>query len=335
MKAGVIVFPGTNCDRDTLEACQEFGWEAEYIWHDDIFEQSSMHASTLRGEADLQYEQRTASVRKSGEGEKQSLKHSHSVFQAFVPHAGIHPSPQKGEGAGASNNLNKYDVIFLPGGFSYGDYVRSGALAKFSPVIEYLKEYIEQKRGFVVGICNGFQILCEAGLLPGALTHNEGLKFICADSELILNEGKREEERRKSPNLNFNNSFVYPSPLGGEGDFQRERKPANVRKSGEGYCNQPSHPCFTPHTSRFTLPIAHAEGRYVADEKTIQELKEKEMIFLTYKENPNGSVENIAGLYDKERRIIGMMPHPERAFFKELGNEDGKIIFDFIEKRCV
>lgn len=236
MKAGVIVFPGTNCDRDTLEACQEFGWDAEYVWHDAI------------------------------------------NLQSFT-------SPLGGEGLDAdsgneSNNpLNKFDVIFLPGGFSYGDYVRSGALAKFSPVIEAVTDYIENKRGFVVGICNGFQILCEAGILPGALTHNENLKFICKDVEL--------------------NSL------------------------------------FTPHSSRLTLPIAHAEGRYVADEETILELKEKNMIFLTYKDNPNGSVENIAGLYNKERRIIGMMHHPERAFFKELGNEDGKEIFKIIEKGLI
>lgn len=238
LKAGVIVFPGTNCDRDTFEACKEFGWDAEYVWHDNPTS-LVLAPSPLGGEG-------------WGEG---------------------------GEALQSNNPLNKFDVIFLPGGFSYGDYVRSGALAKFSPVIKAVKDYIENKRGFVVGICNGFQILCEAGILPGALTHNENLKFICKDVEL--------------------NSL------------------------------------FTPHSSRLTLPIANAEGRYVADEKTIQELKEKDMIFLTYKDNPNGSVENIAGLYDKECRIIGMMPHPERAFFKELGNEDGKEIFKIIEKGLI
>lgn len=257
MKAGVIVFPGTNCDRDTLEACQEFGWDAKYVWHSET-------------------------------------------------------------------SLDKFDVIFLPGGFSYGDYVRSGALAKFSPVIRAVKDYIENKRGFVVGICNGFQILCESGILPGALTHNEGLKFICKDVELILNEGKRKKEKGKR-------AENYQLPCHCEERGTSDAAIQGINEENDDWIA--SH--FTPHSSRLTLPIAHAEGRYVADEKTIQELKEKDMIFLTYKDNPNGSVENIAGLYDKERRIIGMMPHPERAFFKELENEDGKEIFKIIGKGLI
>lgn len=207
MKAGVVVFPGTNCDRDTLMACEEFGWNAKYIWH---FE----------------------------------------------------------------TNLEGYDIIFLPGGFSYGDYIRSGRLAKFSPIMQAVKDFVDKGQGFLVGICNGFQILCESGLLPGVLADNWNTKFICNIQELNL--------------------------------------------LGKKHIN---------------LPIAHGEGRYIASKEIIEKLKKDDMIFLTYKTNPNGSMENIAGLYDKKRKIIGMMPHPERAFFEETGNIDGKEIFKLIEER--
>ncbi len=209
MKAGVVVFPGTNCDRDTFMACEEFGWETNYIWHFDT-------------------------------------------------------------------NLKEYDVIFLPGGFSYGDYIRSGRLAKFSPVMQAVKEFIDKKQGFVVGICNGFQILCESGLLPGVLTDNWGTRFIC-----------------KTQELNLKSRLGFPA-------------------------------------QKIKLPIAHGEGRYLAEPEVIEKLKKEDMIFLTYKNNPNGSVEDIAGLYDKKRKIIGMMPHPERAFFNETGNVDGKEVFRII-----
>ncbi len=221
IKAGVVVFPGTNCDRDTFMACEEFGWDAKYIWH---FE----------------------------------------------------------------TDLSNFDVIFLPGGFSYGDYIRSGRLAKFSPVMQAVKEFVDKKQGFVIGICNGFQILCESGLLPGVLTDNWGTRFICKTQELNLK--------------------TTPSPLAGEG----------AQRAGEG--------------STINLPIAHGEGRYLAKSDVIEKLKENDMIFLTYSNNPNGSMEDIAGLYDKKRKIIGMMPHPERAFFNQTGNTDGKEIFKIIEK---
>lgn len=205
-KAGVVVFPGTNCDRDTLQACKEYGWDAEYIWH---FE----------------------------------------------------------------TNLEGYDVIFLPGGFSYGDYIRSGRLAKFSPVMQAVKEFVEKEQGFVVGICNGFQILCESGLLPGVLTDNWGTRFICKTVALKLND------------------------------------------------------------KEIKLPIAHGEGRYLAEPEVLEKLREQDMIFLTYNNNnPNGSMEDIAGLYDRKRKVIGMMPHPERAFFDATGNVDGKEIFRLIEE---
>ncbi|MDR1327361.1 MAG: phosphoribosylformylglycinamidine synthase subunit PurQ, partial [Heliobacteriaceae bacterium] len=170
-------------------------------------------------------------------------------------------------------SLNDYDVVFLPGGFSYGDYIRSGRLAKFSPVVNAVKEYVKAKRGFVIGICNGFQILCESGLLPGVLTDNWNTRFICKTSRLQIKNGKE-----------------------------------------------------------ITLPIAHGEGRYLAEDHIMQELKRKDMIFLTYINNPNGSMEDIAGLYDRENNIIGMMPHPERAFFSETGSTDGREIFKIVEQ---
>ncbi len=204
MKAGIIVFPGTNCDIDTQRACAFFDWETEFIWHNE-------------------------------------------------------------------ENLDQYDVIFLPGGFSYGDYIRAGRLAKFSPAVMALKQYVESKRGFLVGICNGFQILCEAGLLPGILSTNDNSKFICEEASLLVGD------------------------------------------------------------KAITLPIAHGEGRYIANNCVLKEIKSKNMIFLQYKNNPNGSVLDIAGLYDRENRIIGLMPHPERAIFEETGNTDGRFFFEMIE----
>ena len=223
MRAGVIVFPGTNCDRDTKLACEGFGWETDYVWHSET-------------------------------------------------------------------SLDKYDVILLPGGFSYGDYIRSGRLAKFSPVIGAVKEYIKKKRGFVIGICNGFQILCEAGLLPGVLTDNWNTRFICKEVGLRLDSGKQ----------------------------VRSFDPEDDGKSAGGKAKAGS--------KNIVLPIAHGEGRYIAE--NIPE----EMIFLTYTDNPNGSAKDIAGLYDRKNRIIGMMPHPERAFFAETGNTDGREIFKIIQK---
>lgn len=165
-------------------------------------------------------------------------------------------------------SLLDYDCVFLCGGFSYGDYIRAGRLAKFTPVAEALNSYVEKQRGVLAGICNGFQILCETKLLPGALLENENSKFICKNVflELDLN-GKKET---------------------------------------------------------ITLPVAHKEGRYFCDATL------RDMIFLKYLENINGSSDNVAGLYDKNRRIMGLMPHPERAIFAKNFGFDGKKIFDFI-----
>lgn len=194
VKAGIIVFLGTNCEQDTKRACEFFGWDAEYIWQDDIIK-----------------------------------KH--------------------------------YDLIFLPGGFSYGDHISSGRIAKLSPAVKSLPV----GKSLIVGICNGFQILCESKLLPGALIDNKNIKFIS-----------------KVADLNFLNREI-------------------------------------------SLPIAHHQGNY-----TCENIDENQII-MTYKHNENGSDLSIAGIYDRKNKIIGMMPHPERAIYEELGLTDGQKVFKFIE----
>lgn len=207
LKAGIIVFLGTNCDRDTKLALDKCGFESEFVFHD-------------------------------------------------------------------SSNLEKYNLIVLPGGFSFGDYIRAGRLAKLSPVVLALKNF----KGFILGICNGFQILTECGLLPGALIENTGTKFICKEETLIFNK------------------------------------------------------------TEINLPIAHKEGCFWADEADLNLINKKNMIFLKYKNNPNGSINNIAGLYDKEKKIMGLMPHPERAILQECAPNkslDGIKIFNFIKKEIL
>ncbi len=177
----------------------------------------------------------------------------------------------------------KEDCIVLPGGFSYGDYVRSGAIARFSPVMTAVKAFANEG-GFVFGVCNGFQILCESGLLPGALLRNENLKFICS------------------------NTWIKPvtnnSPVTTGLDLNRALK----------------------------IPIAHAEGRYYADENTLNELEKNDQILFRYCDengnespgsNPNGASRNIAGICNATRNVFGMMPHPERAAEAVLANTDG------------
>lgn len=189
-------------------------------------------------------------------------------------------------------DLQNVDGIFLPGGFSYGDYLRSGALAKYSPIMQSIKDFAK-KGGFVFGICNGFQILCEAGLLPGALLMNNSQKFICKNVYI-------------KPD---NNKSIITSKL----DSERS----------------------------LLIPIAHAEGRYYADGKTISDMRRNGQIVFRYSNeygalseeyNPNGSAENIAGICNKEKNVFGMMPHPERAADDELGNTDGLLIFESILK---
>ena len=186
-----------------------------------------------------------------------------------------------------SPDLKGVDAIIVPGGFAYGDYLRTGAIAKFSPVMESVRKFAGDG-GLVFGICNGFQILCEAGLLPGALMRNAGLKYVC--------------------------------------------KPVYVRVETTN----------TPYTHELSkgevlqIPIGHMEGNYVCDEPTLAELKDQDRIVFRYvsrageitdEANPNGSLENIAGICNEGRNVLGMMPHPERAAEPELGMTDGAKVF--------
>ena len=178
-------------------------------------------------------------------------------------------------------DLSKYDCIVLPGGFSYGDYLRTGAIARFSPVMDAVKKHADKGK-LVIGICNGFQILLEAGLLPGAMLRNESLQFVCKYVTLKV-------ESADSP-------------------FTRKTKKGDLLR----------------------IPIAHGEGNYFADPATIAELNKNSQVLVRYVENPNGSLENIAGICNLKRNVFGLMPHPERASEKELGSTDGLKIFQSI-----
>lgn len=172
------------------------------------------------------------------------------------------------------------DLLVVAGGFSYGDYLRSGAIAKFSPVMKAVKEYAKNG-GKVLGICNGFQVLTESGLLPGALKRNDGLHFISKHNHLRVE----------------NNDNIFLEKLN-KGDV-------------------------------VNIPIAHHDGNYYIDEAGLKELEENNQILLRYTDengeikNPNGSVESIAGVCNKEKNVFGLMPHPERAMEKVLGSDDG------------
>lgn len=184
-------------------------------------------------------------------------------------------------------DLSTYDAVIIPGGFSYGDYLRAGALARFSPVMNSVKEFAA-RGGFVLGICNGFQILCEAGLLPGALIRNRDLHFICDHVNVRV-------ETTETP---FTNQLQAGSVL--------------------------------------SIPIAHAEGNYVCDDATLEELRRGDRIVFRYcnergeatpESNPNGARDNIAGICNRERNVLGLMPHPERACEDLLGSSDGSGVF--------
>jgi len=213
MKVGVVVFPGTNCDRDTKWAFEKLGAEAEFIWHSET-------------------------------------------------------------------ELKNYDLIVLPGGFSYGDYLRSGAIARFSPIMKAVSEYAK-KGGYVLGICNGFQILLESHLLPGAMTRNENLHFISKFHHLKV--------------VNNDNKFLQNLNI----------------------------------DDIINIPIAHAEGNYKVDENILKEMYDNGQVILKYCDengnelNPNGSIDSIAGICNKEKNVFGLMPHPERAMENILGGEDG------------
>jgi phosphoribosylformylglycinamidine synthase len=177
-----------------------------------------------------------------------------------------------------SSTLGAVDAVILPGGFAYGDYLRCGAIAKFSPVMKAVRQFASDG-GLVLGVCNGFQILVEAGLLPGALIRNRGLKFICREVRLTV-------ETADSP-------FTSAA-----------RKGQTLR-----------------------MPIAHGEGCYFADERTLDELEAEDRIAFRYDGNPNGSLRDIAGILSRERNVMGMMPHPERATEPLMGSSDGLTVF--------
>lgn len=181
------------------------------------------------------------------------------------------------------SDLSQYDAIVLPGGFSYGDYLRSGAIARFSPIMNAVKQAADAGK-LVLGICNGFQVLTEAGLLPGALARNENLQFRCEVVEL-------EVVNTKSP-------------------FTAAYKPGETLR----------------------VPIAHGEGRYVADEEVLRQLEKNGQIAFTYKNNPNGSVRDIAGIVNERGNVLGMMPHPERAVAKWMESEDGARLFESMHR---
>ena len=179
-------------------------------------------------------------------------------------------------------DLKNYDTIIVPGGFSYGDYLRAGAIARFSPIMQSVVE--EAKKGKkVIGICNGFQILIESGLLPGALLNNKNIKFLSKTISLNV--------------INNKTSFTH---LINKNDI-------------------------------LSMPIAHKQGNYFASEDLIDELQSNEQVAFKYKgKNPNGSVSNIAGILNKQKNVLGMMPHPERASDQLLGSNTGYKIFQSI-----
>ena len=178
-----------------------------------------------------------------------------------------------------STDLSKVDAVILPGGFSYGDYLRCGAIARFSPVIGAVKKFAAAG-GLVLGICNGFQILVESGLLPGALLRNQDLRFVCRTVTL--------------------RTATTDSPF------------TSKLEAGQ----------------LLHAPVAHGEGRYFADEKTLDELEAEDRIAFRYVDNPNGSLRDIAGILSRDRNVMGMMPHPERACDPLMGSIEGLAVFE-------
>ncbi len=224
MKVGVVIFPGSNCDQDAIDAfSNQFGCETVKLWHKE-------------------------------------------------------------------HDLQGCDLIFLPGGFSYGDYLRSGAIARFSPIMQNVIEFAN-KGGLVWGVCNGFQILCESHLLPGALLHNGHQKFNCKNVHI---------------------------------------KPATKNSLVTALLDT---------DTAYKIPVAHGEGRFYCDDAMLADLKANDQILFNYCDeqghitdlsNPNGALQNIAGICNKERNVFGMMPHPERAVYADLYNTDGRLMFEGI-----
>ncbi len=174
---------------------------------------------------------------------------------------------------------NKPDLVVLPGGFSFGDYLRCGAMAKYSNAMKSVLQHVD-RGGMVLGVCNGFQILTESGLLPGALLHNRTLKYICKDVNL---------------------------------------KPVHNNRIAEQIQKQ-----------SLSIPIAHGEGAYYAEPDVLKEIEEKGQVVFRYETNPNGSLNDIAGISNQNFKVIGMMPHPERAMNPYTNHLDGKLIFEAI-----
>ncbi|MEZ5930662.1 MAG: phosphoribosylformylglycinamidine synthase subunit PurQ [Alphaproteobacteria bacterium] len=211
MQAGVITFPGSNCDRDAAVALQQAGAAVTRLWH-------------------------------------------------------------------AETELPRLDLIVLPGGFSYGDYLRCGAIAAKAPIMREVVRAAEAGIA-VLGICNGFQLLAEAGLVPGALIANAGLKFVCREVGLDV----------VSTDSVFTANYDPAKPI--------------------------------------SIPVAHHDGNYVCDEEELQRLEDEDRIAFRYRDNPNGSVADIAGVFGPGRKVLGLMPHPERAADPATGGTDGAPMF--------
>ena len=177
-----------------------------------------------------------------------------------------------------ATSLGGVDAVILPGGFAYGDYLRCGAIAKFSPVMQSVRKFAADG-GLVLGICNGFQILVESGLLPGALVRNRSLKFVCKPTPLRV-------ETTNSP-------FTSEAAKG----------------------------------QRLIMPVAHGEGCYIADQRTLDQLEAEDRVVVRYLENPNGSMRDIAGILNEGRNVMGLMPHPDRSADPLMGSTDGLLIF--------
>jgi phosphoribosylformylglycinamidine synthase len=206
-RVGVVLFPGSNCEHDVVEAVNLVGGEPEVLWHGDA-------------------------------------------------------------------TVGAVDVVVVPGGFAHGDYLRPGAIARFSPVMSAVTEFAKGG-GSVVGICNGFQVLTEAGLLPGALQKNRGLKFLCSTV------------------------------------------PLRVERSGTALTRG------VEVGTELQIPVNHFEGNYTCDPETLAQLRDEDRIVFRYVENPNGSVDDIAGICSADGNVVGLMPHPERASSELLGSADG------------
>ncbi len=183
-------------------------------------------------------------------------------------------------------NIKDRNIVILPGGFSYGDYLRCGAISRFSSIMQDVVRFANNG-GIVIGICNGFQILCEAGLLPGALLRNQNLKFLCKTVSLKVENNK--------------SIFTYKYDIKEDID----------------------------------IPIAHGEGNYFCSEETRSELIGNNQILFSYNENPNGSINNIAGIQNIHRNVMGMMPHPERASDIRVGKTDGLRLLQGIAESVV